>query len=105
MTAAIRKALPALYSGESIPLEEKVAVAKFFDPTGRYTFFATEGSPEGDDFLMFGYVISPLGSDCDEWGNVSLNELASVRGRMGLGIERDLHFSPTKMGEILARAT
>jgi hypothetical protein len=27
-----------------------------------------------------------------EFGTVSLNELAAVRGRLGLGIERDLYF-------------
>jgi hypothetical protein len=33
---------------------------------------------------------------CPELGSVSLSELESVRGRLGLPIERDRHFSPTK---------
>jgi hypothetical protein len=31
-----------------------------------------------------------------EFGTVSLSELASVRGRLGLGIERDLWFKAEK---------
>jgi len=31
-----------------------------------------------------------------EFGTVSLTELAEYRGRLGLGIERDLHFTATK---------
>jgi hypothetical protein len=104
LTAAIRKILPKLYSGDSIPLEEKVAVVKFFDPCGRGTWYAFEGSPEEGDVTFFGYVVSPLGPDCDEMGNFSLNELQSVRNRLGLGIERDIHFTPTKMSEILRKA-
>ena len=101
LTAEIKKKLPKLYSTENVAAEDKVAVCNFFDPSGRFTFYAVEGSPEGDDFIFFGYTVSPLGPDCDEWGNASLKELESVRGRFGLGIERDLHFPPTKMSEIL----
>jgi len=103
MTTAILKALPPLYSTEKVPTAEKLAYLKIFDPTGRYTAFITEGSPEGDDFIFFGYCVSPLGPDCDEWGTFSLNELQSVRGKLGLGLERDKWFKPTKMGEILAK--
>jgi hypothetical protein len=100
LTAAIRKQLPKLYSGEDIPAEEKVAVVKFFDPCGRATFYMTEF--DGED-RFFGYCVSPLGSDCDEWGYSSLAELSAIRNRMGLGIERDTSFKPTKMGDIFKK--
>jgi hypothetical protein len=71
---------------------QAIVVAKYFFPAGRYTFFATEGEPDGDsDFLFFGYCLSALGEDCDEWGYTRLSELQSVT-RGGLGIERDLLF-------------
>ncbi len=69
-----------------------LVVAKYFDPSGRFTFYATEGQPDGDDFLLFGYCVSPLGADLDEWGYTALSELEAVTGRFGLGIERDLSF-------------
>jgi hypothetical protein len=37
----------------------------------------------------------------DEWGSVDLHELASVSGPLGIGIERDLHFTPTTLREAL----
>lgn len=71
---------------------QAIVVVKFFFPAGRYTFFATEGEPDGgSDFLFFGYCLSALGEDCDEWGYTRLSELQSVE-RDGLTIERDLHF-------------
>ena len=33
-------------------------------------------------------------------GSISLSELESVRGALGIGIERDLHFTPIPASEI-----
>lgn len=101
LTEEIKKSIPKLYSTEIVKTENKVAVCKFFDPCGRYTFYVVEGGPEGDDFIFFGYCVSPLGPDCDEWGYASLSELSSVKNRLGLKLERDLHWKPTKMSEVL----
>jgi hypothetical protein len=103
LTKEIIKKLPALYATEKIALRDKVAVCKFFCPWGRYTAYVIEGSvSENDpkDFIFWGYVVSPLGGDCDEYGYFSLKELESVKHFSGLKIERDLHFSPTKCSEI-----
>jgi hypothetical protein len=99
MTKAIERKLPPLGSTENVPMAEKMAVVKFFFPSGRATWYATEGSrtPEGD-IEFFGYVVSPLGPDCDEWGYFRLNELGAVFAR-GLKVERDLFFTPTKISE------
>lgn len=42
------------------------------------------------------FGLCDLGMGCPELGYVSLTELASVRGPLGLRIERDLHFVPAK---------
>lgn len=101
LTTAIRKALPKLYTTEETPTESKVCHLKLFFPAGRFTFYCVEGEQDGDDFRMFGYTKSALGADCDEWGYASLNELQSIRGPLGLKIERDLSWRPTLMGEVL----
>ena len=44
--------------------------------------------------LAFG--LCDLGLGCPELGYVSLTELRSVRGKLGLPIERDLHFDADK---------
>ena len=81
---------------ESDPL----IIAKFFDPTGSATWFATEYNPA--ERVFFGYVtLFGLGSMEDEWGNFSLDELESVKGKMGLRIERDRHFSEKRSSEVI----
>jgi hypothetical protein len=114
LPAELRSAIQTLYplgSQEGLGDRAKVLV-KFFFPAGRYTFFATEGTstfadedaPSGDDFLLFGYCVSPFGADCDEWGYTTLSELSTVDHR-GLRIERDLHlgFAKRSVGELRAR--
>lgn len=90
----LRAQLPALYAQEKI--EDKLVYAKFFTPWSNWTWYVTEGSPEDDDFLLFGYVI---GFE-EEWGYFSLNEMQALRGPGGLTIERDLHFEPTPFSKL-----
>ncbi|ESX20944.1 single-stranded DNA endonuclease [Mesorhizobium sp. LSJC255A00] len=63
-------------------------VVKLFDPTGAATSLLSELEADGD--TLFG--LCDLGFGFPELGSVSLAELASVKGPLGLGIERDLHF-------------
>ena len=79
LTIANRKALPPLYSTEH--QSDPVVQVKFFNPSGSWTWYATEF--DGED-RFFGYVV---GQD-KELGYFSLNELQNYRGRWGLGIER-----------------
>lgn len=64
-------------------------IVKFFNPVGPGTWLITEGSKEGNDWMLFGYCCI---SDA-EWGYVSLNELKSVKLPFGLSIERDMYLS------------
>jgi hypothetical protein len=64
-------------------------VVKLFDPCGAATCLLTEIDPD-DETIAWG--LCDLGMGFPEFGTVSLTELAAVRGRLGLGIERDLHF-------------
>lgn len=68
-------------------------VVKLFTPDGACTWLLSEVDPNDPD-LAFG--LCDLGMGCPEMGYVLLSELASVRGRLGLPIERDLHFAAKK---------
>ncbi|MGD9537106.1 MAG: DUF2958 domain-containing protein [Alphaproteobacteria bacterium] len=68
-------------------------VVKLFTPDASCTWLLTELDPEDPD-IAFG--LCDLGMGCPELGSVSLAELESVRGKLGLPVERDLHFSTTK---------
>jgi flavodoxin len=96
LTEELRAELPKLYAQEGT--KDPIVYAKFFFPAGRWTWFATEGQQEEEDFIFFGYVIG----DFEEWGNFSLNELQSVNV-YGLTVERDLYFKQGPFSEVLAR--
>jgi len=97
LTKTLQKQLPPLRSQDDVP--DPIAVAHFFDPTGAANWYVTEGAPEGDDFIMFG--LCDLGLGFPELGCVSMNELQSVRGPLGLGIERDLYWTPRPLSEVV----
>ena len=97
LPADVRETLPKLYTQEKD--RDPTVHVKFFTPDSGWTWYATEGQAEEDDFLFFGYVI---GFE-REWGYFSLNELKAARGPLGLAIERDLHFTPAPLSEVLRR--
>jgi len=80
---------------------DPIVVAKFFNPAGAGTWYATEYDPESKEF--FGFV-SIFGDFNDEWGSFSLAELESYRGNFGLGIERDLYFGEKPISEVVPQA-
>ena len=100
MTKALEKRFTKVGRQENI--KDPIIIAKFFNPTGGGTWFASEYNPK--DKIFFGYV-SIFGDHCDEWGYFSLKELEDFKGRFGLGIERDLHFKETKSSEIIRQYT
>lgn len=84
--AKLQKSPLGSHDGDKTP----EIIVKFFDPTGSWTWYATEGSKTEDgDWEFFGLV-----DDHEkELGYFVLSELAAVRVRFGLGIERDMHFN------------
>ena len=78
---------PKLYAQEGKGDEALVHV-KLFDPTGSWTWFVTEFDPTEN--TAFGLV----NGHETEVGYIDINELANIRGRMGIGIEIDMHFKP-----------
>ncbi|MEP9360065.1 DUF2958 domain-containing protein [Sphingomonas sp. KR3-1] len=67
---------------------DPVPVLKLFNPLSAATWLATEIDVDGD--TLFG--LADLGFGCPELGSFSIAELASVRLRYGLLIERDTAF-------------
>jgi hypothetical protein len=91
LTKEIRKALPPI--GATDDQTDPVAIVKFFNPTGIGTWWACEFDP--DSGIFFGKA--DLGFP--ELGSFSLDELQSYKGPLGLGIERDIHFTPKPLSQ------
>lgn len=79
---------PALYATDGDgPLGDKPLQAHYFQ--GSMDWYIAEHDPKEN--LAFGYVDLGHGG---EWGYIDLAEVESVRGHLGLPIERDLDFKP-----------
>lgn len=98
MTKALERRFAQISSQEKV--EDPLIIAKFFYPAGSGTWYASEYDPERR--MFFGYV-SLFGDHNDEWGTFSLDELESVKGPFGLGIERDRYFSEKQASEVISK--
>lgn len=103
ITKEIEKKLPKLYSQDGKNPAEVRVIIKFFDPSGSWTWYVTEGDKTGqrivqgafagqDDYTFFGYVKGFEG----ELGYFTLGQLSMAKegckGLRYLPIERDLNF-------------
>jgi hypothetical protein len=103
MTKEIEQKLPPLYHFEKAKTEP-VALVKFFDPTGSWTWYVAEGEKQDDgDWLFWGAVD---GFEF-EYGYFTLRELEHAKdgckGIQALPIERDLYFKPVPLTQLSVR--
>jgi len=94
LTKELEKILPELYATENIIADETIVQIKYFTPDSNWSWYITEYNKE--DKIFFGYVVGLE----NEWGYISLTELEETTGPLGLHIERDLQFKPTKFKDI-----
>lgn len=105
LTQEIIAKLPKLGSQDGKDPHEVKVVAKFFDPTGSWTWYVVEGEQRDDgDWEFFGLV---RGFET-ELGYFTLSELQHAKegltGLHALPIERDLHFGfEHTLTEVLAQ--
>lgn len=78
-------------------IKDPIIVAKFFVSWSNWTWYATAYDEETG--LFFGII---CGSHI-ELGYFSLDDLKRVRGRMGLGVERDLCWKEKRLSDLSKR--
>lgn len=88
ITKTIAKKIPTLYQQDGKG-EDAIAYVKLFTPDSNWTWYITEMNPEtGECFgLVYGHE--------REFGYFSLSELETIKGPLGLPVERDRFFDPT----------
>lgn len=106
LTKEIVNKLPKLRATEGN--DKAPIIVKFFMPSGNWTYYATEGEPNGENFIdpytgkeapdyeFFGMV---HGHE-KELGYFVLSDLCSARGAFGLRIERDMHFGNHTLADV-----
>lgn len=75
-------------------------VIKLFTPDAGATWLLIAIDPDVPDHA---FGLCDLGLGCPELGWLSMAELAAVRGRLGLPVERDLYFRAEKRLSVYAR--
>jgi hypothetical protein len=95
LTQAIRRKLSPLYTNEERGTDA-LAIVKFFTPDSGWTWYASEF--DGDD-LFFGLAVGVE----PELGYFRLSQLQSIRGKLGLPVERDRFYKPTPLCELLEK--
>ena len=97
ITKEIAQKLPPLYSQDEVA--DPVCHLKFFTPDANWTWYISEGEQQEDgDWVFFAKVVTPIVPD-GELGTVTLSELKTVRGALGLPVERDLWWEPKPLSE------
>lgn len=99
MTKALLKEFAKQGNTDNKDPKEIKIIAKFFNPYGAGTWYATDYIP--DERKFFGFV-SIFNDFCDELGYFSLDELEQTKlPPFGLSIERDRYFGTHFLSEVL----
>ena len=105
MTKELEAQLPRLYATDGLGVDA-TAHAHFMAPYSDMDWYMTEYDPE--DRLGYGAVVTPTTreqcADGFEWGYFSLDEMETLNAdqRSPLAfVERDTHFEPASIGELV----
>ncbi|MFO8060225.1 MAG: DUF2958 domain-containing protein [Bacillota bacterium] len=96
LTEELVEQIPDLYATEG--QQDPLVHARFFTPDSTWSWYVLEF--DGDD-TCFGYVVGHY----PELGYFSLSELESVRGPLGLPVERDSHFRSSRLSSVMRKVT
>lgn len=90
--------IPAMYSTEETPTDDKLVVAHFFNLNSDW--WIVELDPESME--TFGYAVVGGRVDCGEWGYSDLPTLESATPQeLGALIERDCHWTTKTFAEAM----
>jgi len=89
LTKELLNKLPALYVNDDKKPEETKVILKLFTPDAQCTWYITEFDGK-DKFYGFCNLGDEQGA---ELGYISLRELQTIRGRLGLPVERDKYWN------------
>jgi hypothetical protein len=90
----VPKSLTIPKLGKTKDLQDPMVHVRLFDPAGSWTWFVIEYDPM--DRICYGWV---CGFE-HEFGDFSLAEMESIRGPLGLQVERDLYFQSCRLSQL-----
>jgi hypothetical protein len=81
--------------------DDHIPLLKLFTPDANATWLISALDPDDPDQA---FALCDLGMGFPELGYISITELSTIKGRLGLPIERDLHFQGKFPLSVYARA-
>ena len=81
--------------GATSEIRDPIVHVKWFTPDANWTWWVIEYDPQSH--IAYGFV---RGLE-EEFGTFTLDEVEQLRGALGLPVERDLHFSPKPISEVM----
>lgn len=94
--AYIRKSDRLPTAGEAYEQDDPLCTVKLFTPDAAATWYIAGVDPDG-----LAYGVADLGLGFAEAGDFDLSEIIALRGKFGLPVERDLHWTPKRMSELV----
>ena len=91
MTKELEKQLD---KNAQLPEEERKVVVKYFTPDANATWWISERDPHDPDRL---FGLCDLGLGFPELGYVLLSEVSTLKGALGLPVERDLYWDQKQL--------
>ena len=86
--------------------DDPIARVRLFLTNSRFAYYVTALTEYGDTPVLTGFCVSPLGPDCDEEGDVAVEELIELRDPLfQLPVERDHSWTPRPLSEIRKELT
>jgi hypothetical protein len=73
---------------------------KLFMPGAGWRWYILAGNDIGGDWILHCYATGP-DHENDEFGDVPLNDLLRQVGPLGASVERDCHFTPVPVSQIV----
>ena len=97
LTVALKKKFAR--TGAQQDIEDPVIIAKYFMCYTNWTFYVTEFDPSTKVLTgIFQWLET-------EWGTLGLHHLKSLRGPLGVKVERDKFFKSLRMSELGLKIT
>ena len=96
LTKGVLAKLPTL--GAASETRDPIVQVKWFTPDANWTWWVIEYDPVSR--IGYGLV---RGLE-EEFGTFYLDEVEDLRGALGLPVERDLHFDPQPVSQVMNRA-
>ena len=90
----LRGRLPPLFAQEADM--DPTVYCRFHLPGTSQAWYVTEGMPDGQDFVFFGFVAGP-----NEFRQFRLSELERMRGLCGSQVERDPAFTEGRLTDVV----